>query len=218
MRRLQVAFDLPDTDTVLRIAGKIAEAAERDKLIFEAGTPLIKAAGLSILGRLAEQAPGIPLLADMKTIDAGALEAGLAFRHGATYTTVLALASDETIGGVVSEARRWGRQVVADLMLVRNPVKRAVELSQAGVNVVCYHVPIDVQLSRGVQVERLVELLSGMKARLGGCLLAVAGGVTPASAGVYSQAGADIVVVGRYVYAAQDPLRAVNELLEAIEG
>jgi len=61
--------------------------------IIEAGTPLIKQEGLRIISILKECFPEKLILADMKTMDAGGLEAKLAYDAGADLVTVLAVAT-----------------------------------------------------------------------------------------------------------------------------
>jgi len=215
MRRLQVALDLTDLSRALSIASRVAEECDPKLLMLEAGTPLIKAEGIRAVRRLAEEFREIPIVADMKTADAGEVEAKLAIGNGASYTTVLAVASDETIARVVDAAHRMGGKVIGDLMCVDDPLARALELDELNVDVVCYHVPVDVQRAKGVDrasvAEVLGELASSLRAEL-----AVAGGITPESAALYLEAGADILVVGRYVYASPDPGEAARELVELL--
>ncbi|RLE86263.1 MAG: ribulose-phosphate 3-epimerase, partial [Thermoprotei archaeon] len=66
-------------------------------------------------------------------------------------------------------------------------------------------------VDRASVAEVLGELASSLRAEL-----AVAGGITPESAALYLEAGADILVVGRYVYASPDPGEAARELVELL--
>lgn len=215
MPRLQVALDLTDLDKALSVASRVAEECERRWLLFEAGTPLIKARGVEAIKRLAQRFSDVPVVADMKISDVGGLEAELAISSGASYVTVLGQAADETIGAAVESAHGLGGKVIAELMpMVGDIVSRAVKLLSIGVDTLCYHVPIDVQKTRSVDWGRVVGMVRVLKA-LGASEVAVAGGVTPETARVLARAGADILVVGRFVYSSHDPGRAARAVLES---
>ncbi|HPP12329.1 MAG TPA: orotidine 5'-phosphate decarboxylase, partial [bacterium] len=77
---LQVALDFVDLPRALKVAGE-AVAAGVDLL--EAGTPLIKACGLEAVRVLRREFPGTKIVADMKVMDTGRLEADIAFKAGA---------------------------------------------------------------------------------------------------------------------------------------
>ncbi|RLF05360.1 MAG: orotidine 5-phosphate decarboxylase [Thermoprotei archaeon] len=215
MRRLQVALDLTDLNRALSIASRVVEECDPHVLMLEAGTPLIKAEGVKAVKRLAEEFGEIPIVADMKTADAGEVEAELAIGSGASYTTVLAVASDETIARVVETAHRMGGRVIGDLMCVDDPLTRALELDELGIDVVCYHVPVDVQRARGVNKASVAEVLRELAASLK-AELAVAGGITPETATLYLESGADILIVGKYIYASPDPGSAAKRLVELL--
>lgn len=78
------------------------------------------------------------VLADLKIMDAGEHEANLAFAAGADIVTVLGVAHDETIQGVVQAARRFGggKEVMVDLINTNNPAARAKEVAKLGVDIV----------------------------------------------------------------------------------
>jgi 3-hexulose-6-phosphate synthase len=56
------------------------------------------------------------VFADMKTMDAGELEADIAFKAGADIMTVLGVAGDSTITGAVKAGKDHGKAVVADMI------------------------------------------------------------------------------------------------------
>jgi len=213
MARLQVALDLVDLEKALRVASRVAEACDHASLLLEAGTPLIKAYGMEAVRRLSSLFSDIPVVADMKTVDVGSLEAELAISSGAAYTTVLALASDETVIAVVDAAHRLGGMVMADLMLVANPLERAKELVELGVDAVCYHVPIDVQRRGKPNLRAVAAAVESLRGAVR-IEVAVAGGINAAVASTLAGAGADILVVGRAIYAALDPGAAAREILK----
>ncbi|MEM0023662.1 MAG: orotidine 5'-phosphate decarboxylase / HUMPS family protein [Thermofilaceae archaeon] len=195
------------------MASRVAEVCDHELILLEAGTPLIKAFGMAAIRRLAEAFSDIPVVADMKIADVGDLEAELAISSGARYVTVLAQASDETIASAVEAAHRLGGKVIVDLMAVlRDPISRTVELLRRGVDAVCYHVPIDVQRARGIGAGGSIGMVKVLKT-IGVREVGVAGGITPENARALAEAGADVLVVGRYVYSSQDPGQAAQSIL-----
>jgi 3-hexulose-6-phosphate synthase len=87
--KLHVAVDLHTLEKAIAMVHKVAPFVD----IIEAGTPLIKQEGLRIISILKECFPEKLILADMKTMDAGGLEAKLAYDAGADLVTVLAVAT-----------------------------------------------------------------------------------------------------------------------------
>lgn len=213
---LQVALDLTDLSKAIEVASKVADVCDHGKLLLEAGTPLIKSWGMMAVRKLVQSFNDIPIVADMKTIDAGAVETELALKNGAKFTTVLALASNETITAVVTTAHELEGMVIGDLICVEDKLERAKELYSMGVDIVCFHIPIDVQKAKRVEANEVAEQIRRLK-ELPGIKVAVAGGISPETAPLYSSAGADILVVGKYIYAAPDPGEAALRLVERIK-
>ena len=83
--KLQVALDFVELPRALKLA-EAAVAGGADYI--EAGTPLIKSEGLDAVRRLREIFPDRTIIADMKTMDAGRVEAEAAARAGANVMTV----------------------------------------------------------------------------------------------------------------------------------
>ena len=75
---LQVALDFLNLGRALKIA-EAAVAGGADWL--EAGTPLIKSEGLDSVRALKKNFPGLPIVADLKIMDAGRIEAEAAFKN-----------------------------------------------------------------------------------------------------------------------------------------
>lgn len=205
--RLQIAIDvLPLDDAVA-----LATAIEGSGAIVEAGTPFIKRDGMTAIRALRAAAPGSLLLADMKTMDAGALEAGMAFDAGADIVTVLGCASDATISAMVDVARHRGGRVVADLIGVVDKPGRAEELAMLGVDLIGIHTGTDDQTSGA---DPLADL-AAVRARTS-VALTVAGGVTfdrlPALL-AYQPA---VVIVGSAITAAVDRVAVARSFLVAL--
>ncbi|MGN6604242.1 MAG: orotidine 5'-phosphate decarboxylase / HUMPS family protein, partial [Ginsengibacter sp.] len=69
---VQISLDLTDINETLETA---AMALRSGVDWLEAGTPLLLAEGLHGVKKLREHFPGIPIVADLKTMDGGYLEA-----------------------------------------------------------------------------------------------------------------------------------------------
>lgn len=119
--KLQVAMDVATLDEALVLSRQVAEYVD----IIELGTPLIKHEGVAAISALKSAYPDKIIFADMKTADAGELEADIAFNAGADLVTVMGAADDDTIKGAVASARNHGKGVVADMITVQDRVTRA---------------------------------------------------------------------------------------------
>jgi 3-keto-L-gulonate-6-phosphate decarboxylase len=99
---VQISLDLTNIDEALETAA-MALRAGVDWL--EAGTPLILAEGLHGVRALRKAFPGVPIVADLKTMDGGYLEAEMMAKAGATHVVVMARAHEETVKCVVQVVR-----------------------------------------------------------------------------------------------------------------
>ena len=108
---VQISLDLTSIDEALETAD-MALRAGVDWL--EAGTPLILAEGLHGVRALRERFPGTPIVADLKTMDGGYLEAEMMAKAGATQVVVMSQAHEETIKCVVQAGRDFGIEVMGD--------------------------------------------------------------------------------------------------------
>jgi len=143
MALLQVALDLINAERAVTIARE-AVAGGADWL--EAGTPLIKSEGIGIVRQL--KTLGKKVVADMKTMDVGAVEAEIAAKAGADVICVLGLASDETLKEAIKSAHVYGAAVMVDLIGVGSSdiVGRAIGAEKMGADYVCVHVAVDEQM------------------------------------------------------------------------
>ncbi len=208
---LQVALDY----TRLEDAVKLASIIPVEKwVILEAGTPLVKSEGARSISILKSIAGGRMVVADLKTMDTGGLEASIAFDNGADITTVLAAAPDETIRSAVEEACKRGKMVMADLIGLPDPLSAIHRLENLGVDIILFHIGIDVQQARSLTVSSRSELVEKLADEAGRAKIAVAGGIKPSEAGVLKAAGADIIIIGSAITRSQDPLREIEVFRE----
>lgn len=201
---LQLAIDLHRLPDALALLEKVGSDID----VIEIGTPLVKNEGLAAVRAIKDRFPTKQILADMKTMDAGALEARLAFDAGADIVTVLALANDATIRGAVDEARALGRLVVADLIGVADMPRRAITLSALGVTAVEVHAGLDEQ----AQGKSPFSAAALVRAAAPDMRIAVAGGVNPSNIARLAEARADVAVCGAAIYASPNPRAAVEQL------
>jgi len=204
---LQIALDVPSIEKVKNL---VAEMPESDRIIFEAGTPLIKKYGTKVVRQLRELAKDAFIVADIKTIDVGQVEVDLAFDDTADAVVASGLTSKETLDKFVYEADRLGIYSFIDMMEVEDPLKKLRSLSEPP-DVVILHKGIDVGRV-GMDRWKLTKTIKAAfkKKKM---LVAVAGGIDPAHTPDAIKSGADIVVVGRYITQSKDPKRAAREFL-----
>ena len=183
---LQVALDVLEIDRAIQIA---KEAVEGGADWIEAGTPLIKSEGMNAVRQLKEAFPDRVILADMKTIDTGAMEIEMAAKAGADIVILLGSADDSTIQDAVRAARKYGIKLMADLISADEPAKRAEQLVDMGIDYINIHAGIDQQMTG----EDPVKLVKMMKV---GVPVAVAGGIDADGAARAVKSGAHIVIVG----------------------
>jgi len=207
--KLQVALDFVDLDRAVKVA-EAAVAGGADYV--EAGTPLIKSEGLDAVRRLRELFGDRTIIADMKTMDAGKIEAEAAARAGANVMTVCGTAAESTIRECVESGRQFGIDVAVDLLGVADAPALARRCAELGVAWLGVHCPIDAQMLGADPLGQLRELRG-----LTGLTLAVAGGLNSETAAAAAEAGADVVIVGGAITKAVDPRRAAAEIRRAID-
>ena len=205
---VQVALDFLNLSRALKVA-QAAAAGGADWL--EAGTPLIKSEGLESVRQLRQRFPHHKIVADMKIMDTGRIEAESAFKAGANVVCVLGAADDPTIRECTEAAVNYGGEVMVDMIGRISSLKRAREVEKMGVNYLGTHTSIDEQM-RGGDPFKVLRRLS----RSVNLPLAVAGGINSETAARALDAGAAIIIVGGAIIKARDPEEATRVIKEAI--
>jgi 3-hexulose-6-phosphate synthase len=206
--KLQLALDdisLPDS---ISLVDKIRTHLD----IVEIGTPFIIEDGMTPVRELKARFPGLEIMADAKIMDAGELEARLAFEAGADYVTVLGVTDLATIKGCLKTASAYGKTVVVDMICVADMPERIAELERIGVTALAVHTGVDQQAAGRTPLDDLKL----MKARSRSSTIFVAGGITIGALPRYMELGADVVIVGGGIRHAPDPVkeaRAFHELM-----
>ncbi|MCS6775616.1 MAG: orotidine 5'-phosphate decarboxylase / HUMPS family protein [Chloroherpetonaceae bacterium] len=137
---VQISLDLTSKEEALETAA-IALRAGVDWL--EAGTPLILAEGLHGVRALREAFPDTPIVADLKTMDGGYLEAEMMARAGATHVVVMARAHPATIKQVVRAGKDYGLKVMGDNLGCPDMVAGARMLEDLGCDYIIHHIGYD---------------------------------------------------------------------------
>lgn len=187
---VQISLDLTNSEEALEMA-KVAVEAGVDWI--EAGTPLLLGEGLHAVRKLREAFPNHPIVADLKTMDGGYLEAEMMARAGATHVVVMGVAHPATIRAVVKAARDFNIQVMGDIMAAPDPVACAQMLEANGVDYIIVHTGYD---ERGEEpskspydhLQKVVEAVS--------IPVQAVGGLSIDQAAAMPAHGAPLVVVG----------------------
>ncbi|PYV10465.1 MAG: D-arabino 3-hexulose 6-phosphate aldehyde lyase [Acidobacteria bacterium] len=137
---VQISLDLTTIDEALDHARKAVRAGV-DWL--EAGTPLILAEGLRAVSALRREFPEHPIVADLKTMDGGYLEAEMMAKAGATHVVVMGRAHPATIKLVVKAGRDFGIEVMGDDLGCEDKPAAARRMEEMGVDYIVHHVGYD---------------------------------------------------------------------------
>jgi 3-hexulose-6-phosphate synthase / 6-phospho-3-hexuloisomerase len=201
---LQVALDILNADRALAIA---YDAVKGGADWLEAGTPLIKSEGMDIIRQLREQFPDKTIVADMKTMDTGALETEMAAKAGADIISILAAADDATIRDACTSARKYGAKLMIDLLSTPDMVQRAKEVEKLGAEFLCIHIGIDEQMYGKKPLSILKALV-----RHTTLPVAVAGGLNSETVPEVVIAGAQIIIVGGAITKAKNVTEATRTI------
>lgn len=192
---VQISLDLVSIDEALETA-TMALRAGVDWL--EAGTPLILAEGLHCIRAMRERFPDTPIVADLKTMDGGYLEAEMMAKAGANYVVVMARAHDETVRCVVRAGRDYGVGVMGDNLGCRDMVDGAKRLEDLGCDILVHHIGYDQRRGIAARGERMPSPLDQLKEVVHAVDIPVqaVGGLTTEQAIRCPEYGAPLVVLG----------------------
>ena len=206
---LQVALDFVNLSRAITV-GKEAVAGGVDWI--EAGTPLIKSEGMDVIRSFREHFPNHVIVADLKTMDTGALETEIAAKAGADVVCILGAADDTTIQDAVRSALKYGAKIMVDLIGVSDVIQRAKHLEQFGIHYLCVHSGIDEQMVGKTPTEIVKKLASETSIPL-----AVAGGLNSETVVDVVNVGASIVIVGGAITKAEDAAKETRIIKKAIK-
>jgi 3-hexulose-6-phosphate synthase len=192
---VQVSLDLTNIKEALEMAHTAVEAGVD---WIEAGTPLILAEGLHGVKALRKEFPNHPIVADLKTMDGGYLEAEMMAQAGATHVVVMGRAHPETIKVVVQAGRDYGVKVMGDNLGCPDMVQGARELEELGCDMVIHHIGYDERRGIGAAGGKWPSPLDQLKEVVDAVSVPVqaVGGLSLEQAIACPSYGAPLVVIG----------------------
>jgi 3-hexulose-6-phosphate synthase/6-phospho-3-hexuloisomerase len=216
---VQIALDLIDLPRAIQIAeeavkGIVSETGDISKAWVEAGTPLIKSEGMNAVRELRDKFPGHTICADMKVMDAGATEVEIAAKAGANIVFILGCSPDSCITEAILAGKKYGVKIAADLISVKEPAKRAVELEKMGVDIINIHVGLDQQVLGVKPIDLVREISKTVSSKV---LISAAGGLNSETAVQAYEAGADIIIVGGSLYKAKSPEESARKIVHSLK-
>jgi 3-hexulose-6-phosphate synthase len=207
---VQISLDVLSVDEAVSTA-EMALRAGVDWL--EAGTPLIIAEGMHGVRALRERFPDVPIVADLKTMDGGYLEAEMMAKAGASFVVVMGRAHEATVRRVVDAAREYGIKVMGDNLGADDRIANAKWLESLGVDYVIHHIGYDERrmvkgLSPMDELDEVVEAVS--------VPVQAVGGLTIRQAIECPAHGAPLVVLGAPLVIDADDFKPSGQDLHAV--
>lgn len=183
----------------------------------EAGTPLIIAEGMNGVRALRSEFPEIPIVADLKTMDGGWLEAELMAKAGATHVVVMERAHPETVKMVVRAGKDFGLKVMGDNLGADDKIAAARRLEDLGCDYVIHHIGYDERrgiAAAGMPVPSPLDQLREIVAAVRVPVQAV-GGLSVEQAIRTPEFGAPLVVLGAPLTIDAEAFKTASGDLEA---
>ena len=195
--KLQLALDVFSLNDSLSLTEKVKDYID----IIEIGTPFIIEYGMDAVRQFRKKFPEKEILADVKIMDAGDLEARSAFDAGADYVTVLGVTDILTVESCVQTANRYSKKVVVDMICVDDMPAKIRQLEEAGAHCLAVHTGVD-QQKAGRQP---IDDLRLMKEHSKSAEIFVAGGINLETIPMYAHLAPDVMIVGGGISSAKDP-------------
>lgn len=211
---VQISLDLTSIDEALDTAA-LALRAGVDWL--EAGTPLLLAEGLHGVRKLRETFPKVPIVADLKTMDGGYLEAEMMAKAGATHVVVMARAHEETIKVVVRAGKDFGVKVMGDNLGCPDMIEAAKRLEQLGCDYIVHHIGYDERRGIAAKGQPMPSPLDQLKEVVAAVNIPVqaVGGLSLEQAIQCPAYGAPLVVLGAPLTIDADAFKTADGDLES---
>jgi bifunctional enzyme Fae/Hps len=191
-------------DNWRRIEGILKALPRKDGIIIKAGAPLIKRYGVEVCQKIHQIRPESVVIADMKTLDTGNLEARMAGDSTADAIAFSGLAPLKTQERFIRECQKVGARSYMDTINVQDPIDVIENLE----------VKPDVVELRG---EASQEMIKKIKEACGGALVAIAGETEVSAAKKVVDSGADILMVCETLTLSKDINSAASAYLQELE-
>ncbi|WIV20970.1 MULTISPECIES: 3-hexulose-6-phosphate synthase [Paenibacillus] len=207
--KLQLALDLVNIPEAIELVKEVESYID----IVEIGTPIVINEGLHAVKEMKAAFPNLTVLADLKIMDAGGYEIMKASEAGADIITVLGATDDMTIKGSVEEAKKQGKEILVDMINVKNIEQRAKEIDALGVDYICVHTGYDLQAVG----QNSFEDLQTIKRAVTNAKTAIAGGIKLETLPEVIKAGPDLIIVGGGITTQDDKKAVAAEMQEMIK-
>jgi 3-hexulose-6-phosphate synthase len=210
---VQISLDVLSVDEAVSTA-ELALRCGVDWL--EAGTPLIIAEGMHGVRALRAAFPKTPIVADLKTMDGGYLEAEVMARAGATHVVVMARAHKETLRAVVKAGRDFGVKVMGDNLGCEDMVAGARMLEDLGCDYIVHHIGYDERRGIAARGQRMPSPLDQLRDVVAAVQVPVqaVGGLSLEQAVRTPEYGAPLVVLGAPLTIDADAFKTASGNLE----
>jgi 3-hexulose-6-phosphate synthase len=216
---VQISLDFTSIPKALETA-RLAVRSGVDWL--EAGTPLIISEGMNSIRALRAEFPEAPIVADLKAMDGGRIEAQMAAKAGATHVVVMERAHPETIKAMVQAAKDFGLKVMGDNLAAEDRVIAAKRLEDLGCDYVIHHIGYDERRGLAAMGKPYPSPLDQLRAVVAAVEVPVqaVGGLSTEQAIRTPEFGARLVVLGAPLIEGsnlEDQLRLVCDRVHAYQ-
>jgi 3-hexulose-6-phosphate synthase len=216
---VQISLDFTSIPKALETA-RLAVRSGVDWL--EAGTPLIISDGMNSIRALRAEFPEAPIVADLKAMDGGRIEAQMAAKAGATHVVVMERAHPETIKAMVQAAKDFGLKVMGDNLAAEDRVIAAKRLEDLGCDYVIHHIGYDERRGLAAMGKPYPSPLDQLRAVVAAVEVPVqaVGGLSTEQAIRTPEFGARLVVLGAPLIEGsnlEDQLRLVCDRVHAYQ-
>ena len=213
---LQVALDLDSKEAMAKI---LNDLPDKERVLIEAGTPLVKKFGVGVVEDIRALRPSAFIIADLKTLDVGRVEIKMAADATADAVAISGLGTIESIKKAIHETQKQGIYAILDMMNVKDFEAKLSQLpDDLKPDIVLLHRNVDLETYKAEKGEDISEMtewgnIKKIKEIIGDGLIAVAGGITPENVEEAIDKGADIIIAGRYIIGSRDVRRSAQDFL-----
>lgn len=212
-----MANDLIEKEKFFNVLKKTSDFID----IIEVGTPALLKNGISLVKLTKELFSKHKILADTKIIDAGFLEAKIAFEAGADIVTVLLSASTITIEQSFEAAKKYNSSIMIDTIgseKIEN-LRKLETIKYTGSIFICLHTPSDISMTKtSDQVSKIKKEVQYVREILPDAVIAIAGGISLNTIDFFLlDVVPDIIVVGRSIYNSPDIFGTAKAIRKKME-
>ncbi|MEW6932242.1 orotidine 5'-phosphate decarboxylase / HUMPS family protein [Trueperella pyogenes] len=205
--KLQIALDTLTLEDALALLQKVHSQID----VIECGTILIINEGLRAVREIRALFPEKPILADVRIAEAGSPISRNCFESGASWVSCVAGASLMTIAQVVKVAEAFSGEVQVELAEEHYTLEKARKWADLGVKHAIVKRSRDLEAAGNLtwgshDFERIAQLKEL------GFTVTITGGISVADLEVFSGQNPDIIIAGRAIAQAEDPLEAATAL------